>query len=140
MTDHDHDARLSAEDAAGTPAQGTQVLIVEDDGDTRILFRSHLRRLGCSVVEVATGEAALSAARRQHPDIAIIDLRLPGITGEQVMEELRADPDTAHCRVVITSVLDSESYPATADGVLPKPFTRREFEDLLTPLIAKNIE
>lgn len=137
MTDHDHDARISAGDPAGRPVRGTQVLVVEDDGDTRILFRSHLRRLGCSVVEVGTGEEALTAARCQHPDIAIIDLRLPGITGEQVMEGLRADPDTAHCRVVISSVLDSESYPATADGVLPKPFTRREFEDLLNSLIAK---
>ena len=80
MTDHDDDSRPPAEDAAGTPAQGTQVLIVDDDGDTRVLFRSHLRRLGCRVIEVGTGEAALSAARRQQPKLADLDqiARPPG--------------------------------------------------------------
>lgn len=135
MTHHDQDdPRPTAANAAGEP----RVLLVEDDIDTRVLFSSHLRRLGCSVVGVGSGEEAMPAARLQRPDIAIVDLRLPGIPGEQVMRDLRADPETAHCRIVITSVLDTDRYPSTADAVLPKPFTRRELEDLLTSLIAQN--
>lgn len=147
MTPHDqHDARPAAGDPVGhsvgapsaQPRRPSRVLIVEDDTDTRVLFTSHLSRLGCSVVEVGSGEEALPAARLHRPDIAIVDLRLPGMPGEQVMHDLRADPETAHCRIVITSVLDTDRYPPSADAVLPKPFTRRQFEELLTTLIAQN--
>ncbi|MFC6704699.1 response regulator [Flexivirga alba] len=137
---HDDCAESSGLSPGGSLPEGPRVLLVEDDADTRALFSSHLRRLGCSVIGVGTGEEALRTARLERPDIAIIDLRLPGMTGEHVMTALRADPSTANCRIVITSVLDSDSYPPSADAVLPKPFTRRQLEELVTTLNVKNSE
>ncbi|MGN6413728.1 MAG: hypothetical protein ACTHL4_07135, partial [Flexivirga sp.] len=88
--------------------------------------------------EVGRGGDAWPAARLQRPDRAIVALRLPGMPGAKDMHDVRADPETAHCRIVITSVLDTDRYPPSADAVLPKPFTRRQFEELLTTLIAQN--
>ncbi len=102
-----------------------RVLVIEDDGDVSALLASHLRRLGCEVVEVAAGEAAVRSALVDPPDVVVVDMVLPGIDGREVIEALRADERTRGCAVVVTSVLDAADLGTlSCDALLPKPFTR----------------
>lgn len=95
-------------------------LVVDDSDDQAELLRRYLERAGCRVVTASTAEQALETLDDIRPDLAVIDLVLPGISGRELAAALReTHPE---CAVVITSVLDSSRYPE-ADAVLPKPFT-----------------
>lgn len=95
-------------------------LVVDDSDDQAELLRRYLERAGCRVVTTSTAEDALARLDDIRPDLAIIDLLLPGISGEEFAERLReSHPEIL---LVISSVLDASRYPE-ADAVLPKPFT-----------------
>jgi len=96
------------------------VLVVDDSDDQAQLLRRYLERSGCRVVVAESGEEAMSQLGELRPDIAVVDLLLPGISGGDVAARVReTHPE---CFLVITSVLDEARYPE-ADAVLPKPFT-----------------
>lgn len=95
-------------------------LVVDDSDDQADLLRRYLERAGCRVVIASTAEEALLLLGEVRPDIAVIDLVLPGISGQDLAGRLRATHP--ECLLVITSVLDASRYPE-ADAVLPKPFT-----------------
>ncbi len=111
-------------------------LVVEDDPDVLALLGSHLRRLGCTVTLVATGEGALSSLATSPPDLAVIDILLPGIDGRQLVDAMRSDPATSTCLVVATSVLEPEDIGRPCDAILPKPFARRDVDKALRPLLS----
>lgn len=118
--------------------QEVRVLVVEDSDDQRDLLRAYFEKAGCAVTTVKNGEEAVGAYDALHPDLAIVDLVLPGMDGWELVERLREDvPD---CAVAVTSVLDSRKYP-DADAILPKPFTRaqvlRVLEDCVPRWITK---
>ena len=95
-------------------------LVVDDSDDQAELLRRYLERAGCRVVTAGTAEQALLLLGDSRPDIAVIDLVLPGITGQELAGRLRqTHPE---CLLVISSVLDASRYPE-ADAMLPKPFT-----------------
>jgi CheY-like chemotaxis protein len=116
-------------------ARSPRALIVEDDPDVMALLASHLRRLGCKVILAASGEEALDAAAAFPPDLAVIDIRLPGMDGHHLLDALRADPSTAKCLMVAATVLDASDVGRSFDAELPKPFTRRDIERVLGPLM-----
>ncbi|MFB2582471.1 response regulator [Herbiconiux sp. P15] len=105
------------------PHAGRSALIVDDSEDQAHLLQVHLERLGFSVSVVGSAEAAMDSYRRIEPTVAVVDLLLPGMNGWQLVEAMKAE--VAGSRLVVTSVLDAEDYPA-ADAVLPKPFTFRQ--------------
>lgn len=116
-------------------ARSPRALIVEDDPDVLALLASHLRRLGCKVILAASGEEALDSVAALPPDLAVIDILLPGMDGRQLLDALRADPSTAKCVTVSTTVLDAGEIGRSFDAELPKPFTRRDIERVLGPLM-----
>lgn len=109
------------------------VLVVEDSEDQAALLRRYLERAGCTVTTVSTGEEALAAVAAHPPQLAIVDLVLPGMGGAEIADRLRA----AHpeCAIAITSVLDAGDYPA-ADAVLPKPFTGAQVRQVVLDITA----
>jgi CheY-like chemotaxis protein len=125
---------------SGTPATPTAagervtVLIVDDSEDQRSLLRRYFERAGCAVTAVVNGEEAIIAYTAATPDLTVIDLILPGITGWELAERMRTD--RPECVVVITSVLDASEYPA-AHATLPKPFTGAQVRKLLRDLVPK---
>ena len=105
------------------------VLIVDDSEDQLNLLRSHFERAGCDVVSADTAESAILAYENDKPDLAVIDLMLPGMTGWELASRLRSrHPD---CPVAISSVLDEDSYPVT-EAALPKPVTRETVRRVLS--------
>ncbi len=87
-----------------------KVLVVEDDVDIRGLVENRLRRQGHRVVSVASGEEALAAiAEKGAPDVAVLDVLMPGMSGLDLLRTLRADPATADLPAVFLSGRIQES-------------------------------
>jgi DNA-binding response OmpR family regulator len=125
----------SRESSAAGP--GTIVLHIEDNASNRKLVELVVaRRPRLRLVEAEDGETGLALARELKPDLVLLDLRLPGISGEDVLEALRADSATAGLRVVVVSAEARTSETARlielgADGYLVKPVDVERLLDLL---------
>lgn len=109
------------------------ILLVEDDPDIRELVAYKLRRGGFEVVEAGDGLAALGAARERPPDVVILDVRLPRLSGIDVCRELRAAPATAAVPIIMLTggvrLQELEgAYAAGATDYLVKPFSPRELQ------------
>jgi DNA-binding response OmpR family regulator len=105
-----------------------RVLVADDEDDIRALVALAVGKAGCTVVaSVGDGAAALAAARADLPDLAVLDVSMPGATGLEVCAELRTDPATAGIRILLLSAgasLDdvARGLAAGADAYLAKPF------------------
>ncbi|MES2172112.1 MAG: response regulator [Actinomycetota bacterium] len=105
-----------------------RILVVDDSEDQRTLLTRYFERAGCDVVAVGSAEEAILAYSRQTPDLAVIDLMLPGISGWDLTAKLKAE--RPECAIAITSVLDTADYPE-AEAALPKPFTGAQVRRVL---------
>ena len=105
-----------------------RILIVEDEPQLRALLRLYLEREGYAVADVGDGASALAAYDAQPPDLVILDLMLPRMQGETVLEELR---DRGSVPVLITSAKRTDADRIAglrqgADDYLGKPFNPHE--------------
>ena len=111
------------------PTAAPRVLVADDEDDIRALVGLAVRRAGCTVAtEVADGTQALTAARTDPPDLAVLDVSMPGATGLEVCTALRADPATAAVPVLLLSAGATpedvaRGLAAGADAYLAKPFS-----------------
>lgn len=116
------------------------VLIVEDNEHNRKLARDLLRFDGMRTVEARTGAEGIELARQHHPDLVLMDLRLPDIDGQAALRALRADPGTAGLVVVVVTSAamagDRERLLAAGfDGYLAKPIDGHRFAAQLRALL-----
>jgi len=110
------------------------VLIVDDNEKNLRLARDALQLNGVRTVEAATGESALSLAATQLPDVILMDIRLPDMSGVDALRRLKEDPATATIPVVALTAfaMDGERTWLLAegfDGYLAKPIDVRTFPD-----------
>ncbi len=105
-----------------------KVLVVEDGEDQRFLVQRYFELAGCAVTATESAEAAMVAFAEDSPDLAIIDLILPGMNGWDLSERIRIE--WPHCVVVISSVLDVGRYPVS-DAQFMKPITRANVRNVL---------
>lgn len=105
--------RQPAAEAGGQP-QGTSasplILIVEDEPAIASMEEALLQCEGFRTLRAETGAEAEELARKQHPDLMILDLYLPDKEGVEVLRTLRGDPDTSGMPVLVVSA-DSQSVP-----------------------------
>jgi two-component system alkaline phosphatase synthesis response regulator PhoP len=80
-----------------------KLLLVDDSRYLRMASRHILTEVGFSVVEASDGEEALRLARESHPDLIILDMLLPKLGGEHVLQALRQDPATTRIPVIVVS-------------------------------------
>ena len=85
-----------------------RVLVVDDDESNRDLLARHLRRLGHQVATAAGGAEALERLRKEKHDLLLLDLLMPGLSGAQVLVELKRDPALRHLPVIMISALDDQ--------------------------------
>jgi DNA-binding response OmpR family regulator len=110
------------------PGMGARILVVEDEPRLRELLRLYLEREGHRVTDVGDGASALAAYDADGADLVILDLMLPGMQGETVLEALR---DAGEVPVLITSAKRSDAERIAglrlgADDYLGKPFNPHE--------------
>jgi two-component system, OmpR family, alkaline phosphatase synthesis response regulator PhoP len=109
-----------------------RVLVVEDEQDIAMLIKHALERSGDAQVDIVpSGDEALRAATQSPPDLLILDLNLPVLSGTEVCRVLRAQPATAHIPVIMLTARTSESDRVAgldlgADDYITKPFSLRE--------------
>lgn len=114
--------------AVNTP----RILVVEDEEDIAGLIRHTLERAGDGSVEtVARGDEALRSITQQAPDLVILDLNLPVLSGTEICRILRQRPETAQIPIIMLTARTSESDRVTgldlgADDYVTKPFSLRE--------------
>lgn len=118
-----------------------KVLIVEDEEDYRDLLRQYVGLMGYDVRTAGDGAAALEVVRDWQPDLAIVDLHLPEVTGLMVLKAIKENPQSADTPVIIMSADGSEemvvvSLSTGASEFIKKPIQVAE----LTPKIQKEIE
>ncbi len=107
------------------------ILVVDDEPDIRKLVELNLSREGFDVVAVDRGEAALDAARRHRPQLLVLDLMLPDLSGTEVCRRLRSDPELADIPVLMLTARSEEidrvvGFEVGADDYVTKPFSVRE--------------
>lgn len=105
----------------------TRVLVIDDEEDILLMIRIALEFDGHEVTTATTGEAGLELARRDAPDVILLDIRLPGIDGWEVLDRVRADPRIGRIPIVMISAHATPSTPRRALGqgataYLTKPF------------------
>lgn len=110
---------------------GGRVLVVDDEPDIVALVAYHLARAGYRVSTAATGTDGLAAARHERPALIVLDLMLPGLSGYEVLEQLRADAGTQGIPVLMLTARREEQdrirgLAMGADDYLAKPFAPQE--------------
>lgn len=110
---------------------GQTILLVEDAEDIRELVAFNLRKEGYRVLEAASGEAGLTLARQQRPDLALLDVMLPGKDGYAVCRELGASEATRHMPIIMLTARGDEvdrivGFELGAVDYVVKPFSVRE--------------
>ena len=105
-----------------------KILVADDDAVSRRLLETTLERAGFDVVVAADGTTAASILTAEEgPRLALLDWMMPGMDGEAVRAELRADPRTASIPVVVVTASPQLGGHAPADGTtLVKPFDADE--------------
>jgi len=108
-----------------------KVLVADDEPDVRLLVASNLRLGGFTVLEAEDGPATLEAARTRTPDLIVLDLMLPGMSGLEVCRVLKSDPATRRIPIVMLTAKAEEidrivGLELGADDYLTKPFSPRE--------------
>ena len=105
-----------------------KILVVDDEAKIVKLVRSYLEQLGFTVVEAGDGQTALIQARREKPDLVVLDLGLPGIDGMEVARILRREGDTPI--IMLTARIEDTDkivgLELGADDYVTKPFNPRE--------------
>ena len=110
----------------------TRILIVEDELDIANLIKHALERGGQIAADiVSSGDAALKAINDEPPDLMILDLNLPVLSGVEVCRLVRGQPATAHLPIIMLTARTSEADRVTgldlgADDYVTKPFSPRE--------------
>jgi DNA-binding response OmpR family regulator len=118
------------------------VLLAEDDADIRFLVTFKLKKAGHQVRAFGDGLSAMADAREHPPDLAVLDIMMPGMSGLQVCRELRKDPATASIPVILLTALAQEAditagLAAGAEDYIVKPFSPRDFTMRVEAVLAR---
>ena len=113
------------------PGAPHRILVVDDEPDITGLVAYHLAKAGYRVVTAANGAEALQYVRDERPDLVVLDVMLPGLSGFDVLAELRRRENTKDLGVVLLTARGQEAdrikgLTLGADDYLPKPFSPAE--------------
>ena len=119
---------------------GKVIMHVEDNEYNRKIVRDLLSKSDYELLEARDGEAALDALTRQRPDLILIDVQLPKLSGLEVIRRIRADPALTQVPVIaITSFAlsgdDQRALEAGSNAYIPKPFRPRELLEMIRSFI-----
>jgi two-component system phosphate regulon response regulator PhoB len=115
-----------------TPEKGLPVaLVAEDDRDIRELVTTKLTAAGFQVLAYGNGAEALAATHEHRPDVALLDVMMPGISGIEILTRLQKDPATSTIPVILLTAKSQEfdintGFAIGAADYIVKPFSPRD--------------
>ena len=118
------------------------VLIADDEANIVISLEFLMKREGHRVTVARDGDAALDAIRRERPDLVLLDVMMPGKSGFEVCQAVRADESLATVKILMLSAKGRDTDLAKgsalgADAYMTKPFSTRELADKVRELLIK---
>ena len=119
---------------------GKTILYVEDNALNRKLLRDLLKKTSYTLIEAHDGESGLKKAKEEHPDLILMDIQLPKISGLDATRKLRAEAATAKTPIIaITSFAlsgdDVKAKEAGATAYLAKPYSPRDLLGLIRKIL-----
>ena len=116
------------------------ILLVEDFDDTRLMMKLWLQRNGYHVIEAETGEEAITIARRELPDLIIMDVMMPGMNGLDATQQIRQYQPLKQIPIVAVSAYGADEYrelalEAGCNEYVSTPFNPRELAELIGNLL-----
>src|SRR5215510_11197845 len=114
-----------------SPESATRIVVAEDDRDIADLIAHYLHKAGWTAHVSPTGDEALAHIRREHVDLVILDVMLPGLSGLEVCRALRADETTSALPIIMVTARAEETdriigLDIGADDYISKPFSPNE--------------
>jgi len=119
------------------------VLYVEDNEYNRKIVRQLLSRTSYRLLEAADGEAAMALVRQDRPDLVLMDVQLPRMSGLDVTRAMRAEPATADIPIIVVTSFalsgdDQRAMAAGASGYLAKPYSPRDLLALIRKFLPES--
>jgi two-component system cell cycle response regulator DivK len=107
-----------------------RILVIEDQEDNRQIVRDLLSANGYELTDAITGEEGVAFAKRDRPDLILMDIQLPGIDGYEATRRIKADPELRHIPIIVVTSYalsgdDQKAFAAGCDGYVTKPFSPR---------------
>jgi DNA-binding response OmpR family regulator len=120
---------------------GPLVLVADDEEDILVLVSFRLDRAGCTVLTAEDGKEALDLILEKRPDIAVLDVRMPKLSGIEVLRRVRADAAVGQTPVILLSAgvqeeSISKGLEAGANEYMKKPFSPDELVARVEALVA----
>jgi two-component system cell cycle response regulator DivK len=119
---------------------GGRILVVEDDLLNRMFYSAVLESGGYAVETVADGDLAIAAVRKFEPDLIVMDIQLPNVSGLELIEILQADPELKAIPILAVTAFvgkgeERRIREAGASGFLAKPVSIRPFLNAIEALL-----
>ena len=111
-----------------------RILVADDDLEILALVSRHLKALPAEIIEASDGEEALRLAKEEKPDLVVLDVMMPGMSGWEVCRAIREDETLCRTGVIMLTGIGERLNEMTsplygADGYLDKPFDLGELQD-----------
>jgi two-component system, cell cycle response regulator DivK len=119
-----------------------RILVVEDNPLNMKLFSAMIAAEGYEVLQANDGHCGIDMAHRQHPDLIILDIQLPGMNGIEVTQSLKADAETHDIPIIATTAYAAQSDEETilasgCDAYMAKPIAISQFLELIASFMAR---
>jgi two-component system cell cycle response regulator DivK len=117
-----------------------KILLVEDNEFNRKIIRDLLARQPYDLLEAHDGEAGVEAALRENPDLIIMDVQLPKLSGLDATRRIRGEPETAKIPIIVVTSFalsgdDKKAMDAGASAYLAKPYSPRQLLDAIRKML-----
>ncbi len=119
-----------------------RILVAEDDADNRRIVVKVLTVEGHETLEAADGRTTVELARRERPDLILMDLAMPGMDGWEAARRLKADPETADIPIIALTAFamrgdEERAREAGCDAYLSKPCRPQTIRDVVRQFLAR---
>src|SRR4051812_20214333 len=116
------------------------ILVVDDDPEIVTMLGTRLTKRGYKVTTAGDGNRAIEMAKREKPDVVLLDVMMPGKSGWEVARALKQDPVTQHVKIVMVSAIGEKTNEITApiygaDAHVDKPFEFEKLEKVIADLL-----
>jgi len=121
-------------------AKQARILVVDDDPEIVLMLSTRLGKRGYQVSTAEDGNKAIELAKRERPDVVLLDVMMPGKSGWEVARALKHDPVTQDVKIVMVSAIGEKTNELTApiygaDAHVDKPFEFEKLEKVISSLL-----